>query len=382
MKVAQLSFFRDRRRRPADILRDWWVLVDCAEMVAATGASVTVFQACRESASIEQNGVLYHFIAPELGTGLMGGSRKLARLLRGLQPDILHVNGLAFPADTRQLARILPETPIFLQDHADRVPRWWRRAAMRRGLAAAAGVSFCSLEQAIPFREAGLLNARTRVFEIPESATRFMPGDREDARRLTGMHGDPAVLWVGHLDRNKDPVTVLTGLAQAARTLPGMQVWCCFGTAPLLGEVQTLMAQPALRDRVHLLGRVDHPRVERLMRAADIFVLGSRREGSGCSLVEALACGLPPVVTDIPSFRTMTGDGVAGELWPCGEADAMCAALLRVAACPREELRRVVRAHFERELSPAAVGRKIRDAYESVMRCEVGRGRLPCSSPT
>ena len=52
------------------------------------------------------------------------------------------------------------------------------------------------------------------------------------------------------------------------------------------------------------------------MRAADLFVLGSHREGSGYSLIEALACGLPPIVTDIPSFRSLTGAGVVGALWP------------------------------------------------------------------
>ena len=45
------------------------------------------------------------------------------------------------------------------------------------------------------------------------------------------------------------------------------------------------------------------------MQAADLFVLGSHREGSGYSLIEALACGLPPVVTDIHAFRTLTGCG-------------------------------------------------------------------------
>ena len=59
------------------------------------------------------------------------------------------------------------------------------------------------------------------------------------------------------------------------------------------------------------------------MRAADVFVLGSHREGSGYSLIEALACGLPPVVTDIPSFRSLTAAGAVGALWPCGDARAL-----------------------------------------------------------
>src|SRR5262249_45479968 len=153
-------------------------------------------------------------------------------------------------------------------------------------------------------------------------------GDREEARRTTGTTGDPLVLFVGHLDSNKDPFTVLEAVSQASRKLPRLQLWCCFASAPLLREVeQRIASDPQLRNRTHLLGRVSHTTVERLMQAADLFVLGSHREGSGYSLIEALACGLAPVVTDIPSFRTLTGSGKVGMLWPCGDASALSAAL-------------------------------------------------------
>ncbi len=63
------------------------------------------------------------------------------------------------------------------------------------------------------------------------------------------------------------------------------------------------------------------------MRAADLFVLGSHREGSSFALIEALATGLTPVVTDIPSLRALTGNGAVGALWPCGDAGALDDAL-------------------------------------------------------
>jgi glycosyltransferase involved in cell wall biosynthesis len=103
------------------------------------------------------------------------------------------------------------------------------------------------------------------------------------------------------------------------------------------------------------------------MRSADVFVLGSHREGSGYSLIEALACGLPPVVTDIPSFRALTGHGAAGRLWPCGDANALRGALVSVGS-PSPEVRSAVRTHFDAELSFAAVGRKLSAAYRQA--CE------------
>ena len=142
----------------------------------------------------------------------------------------------------------------------------------------------------------------------------------------------------------------------------------CFATAPLLRTVQRRIAvDPLLRDRVHLLGRVPHERVEQLMRAADFFVLGSHREGSGYSLIEALACGLSPVVTDIPSFRSLTGAGTVGMLWPCGDAHKLSAALMSIASRPQPEMRAAVRAHFDAQLSFASLGRKLLATYADLL---------------
>jgi glycosyltransferase involved in cell wall biosynthesis len=217
-----------------------------------------------------------------------------------------------------------------------------------------------------PFTRAGLFAPRTRLFAIPESSSRFMPGERARARAETGLHGDPCVLWVGHLNVGKDPLTVLDGVAHAALRLPGLQLWCVFGNAPLLDAVRQRIAHdPQLAGRVHLLGKVAHARIETLMRAADLFVAGSRAEGCGYSLMEALACGVAPVVTDIPAFRALTGDGCVGRLWPCGDAAQLAEALLDVAANRPSPAQ--VRAHFDATLSFAALGRRWADAYAQVL---------------
>jgi glycosyltransferase involved in cell wall biosynthesis len=228
------------------------------------------------------------------------------------------------------------------------------------------GITFCALDQARPFAEAGMVRPDTRVYEIPESTSRFSPGDQREARRLTGVHGDPAILWVGHLNANKDPLTVLDGISAAITGLPGLQLYCCFGRAPLMREVRSrIAADPRLHDRVHLMGEVAHDEIERLMQAADLFVLGSHREGSGYSLIEALACGLPPIVTDIPSFRSLTADGAVGGLWPCGDARALRDRLLevRIDAGTRAN----VREHFDRSLSFDSVGLKLAAMYSDVL---------------
>ena len=371
--VVQISFFSDRdERRPAQLLDAWPTLVDVAEAACRSGARVSVVQASSHSENFARHGVDYYFLP--FGAGQRSGVNNagLGGLLRAVAPDVFHVHGLGFPRDVLSLASLAPGIPILLQDHASGPPRIWRRTLWRSEMSAAAGIAFCSLQQARPFVDARIMGPNTPLYEIPESTSRFVPGDRQEARRRTGLEGDPAVLWVGHLDANKDPLTVLQGISAAARELPRLALYCCFGAAPLLRAVEERIAtDPHLRGRVHLLGQVSHERIEQLMRAADLFVLGSHREGSGYSLIEALACGLPPVVTDIPSFRALTGAGTVGMLWPCGDPQALAEAIRSVAAGVGVGMRAAVRAHFDLELSSESLGRKLAAMYEDT----IGRQR-------
>jgi glycosyltransferase involved in cell wall biosynthesis len=366
----QISFFVDPERRPPEqLLRDWFSLEHIAAAVASTGTRVTVVQASLSPGTIARDGLELVFMAPDPPDESLARTAAFRALFRERAPDAVHVHGLGFARDVLVLRELAPRVPILLQDHADRVPRLWRRGLWRRGFVAVEGVSFCAAAQAEPFSRAGVLPRNVRVFEIPESTSAFTPGNKASARGATGLRGNPAVLWVGHLDRNKDPLTVLDGLASAARDLPGITLTCCFGSAPLLPAVEDRIAgDPQLRDRVRLLGRVPHGEIEQLMRAADLFVLGSHREGSSFASIEALATGLTPVVTDIPSLRALTGNGLVGQLWKVGDSRSLAAALRTAAASLGPHTRRDVRQHFDSELSSVAIGRKFAAAYASLRR--------------
>ncbi|MGH8230842.1 MAG: glycosyltransferase family 4 protein, partial [Steroidobacteraceae bacterium] len=211
-------------------------------------------------------------------------------------------------------------------------------------------------------------------YEVPEGTCHFIPGDQDQARTATGLHGDPCVLWVGHLNENKDPLTVLDGVSAACERLPGLRLWCYFGSAPLLRLVQQRIDQDRrLSACVRLMGQAPREHIQQAMRSADLFVLGSHRESCGYALIEAMACGVAPVVTDIPAFRALTGDASVGALWPCGDARSLADALVSTWAEMDLNLRGSVRAHFERELSVAAVGRKLSWIYRKVLEQHAGR---------
>lgn len=370
LRVAQVNCSMARPGcDPPEQLRHLPSLRLIAEAAASAGIDVHVVQSSGRAQEHRENGVCYHFVRepllrPNGATGAMPW--KPAAAIRRLRPDVVHFHGLEHPLHLYAACRT--PAPVMVQDHASRPGG--RAGMLRRwSLGRASACAFTSADQAQPFAAAGELPLRLDVLQIPECSTLFTPGPQEEARRRSGVHGDPALLWVGHLDRNKDPLTVLRAVRLALARLPRLHLWCAYPTAQLLGECEELLRRdPVLGRHVHLLGRIPHAQVETLCRACDLFVLASHREGSGYALIEALACGLVPVVTDIPSFRALLDGGAVGSLVPLGDPGRFAAEIVRQARSIDGATRPRVAAHFDRHLSPPALGRRLAEAYEHVAR--------------
>ena len=341
-----------------------------ALLAAGAGACAVVQRFARDEA-LARAGVQYRLVRDGRGAWARPWSpqARLAAAALDTNPDVVHLNGLVFPAAAVRLRRRLPAgTALVAQDHAaTRPPRGWARLWLwRRGLRACDAFLFTAEEQAAPWRRAGLISTSQAVCVVPEASRSVAPVERATARGLTGLRGDPAVLWVGHLDANKDPLTALEGFARAAAALPGARLTLVFRGTALLGAVERELARrPELDGRVELRGAVAADHVAGLLSASDLFLLASHREGSGFALLEALACGALPVVTDIPAFRALAA-GVA-ELWPPGDAAACGQALQRAAGRLGPATRQAVIGHFGRELSWPAVARRALQAYAEAL---------------
>jgi glycosyltransferase involved in cell wall biosynthesis len=339
------------------------------------GAHVTLVQAAWEDAELDIEGVPCCFIR-ERGNPfirLPGGRtlrrrpRRLLERVSALSPDLIHFEGLVLPREVRALAAAFPRIPILAQDHGGKDPHGWRRWWYRWGLAPLAGVAFTARSQSQPFFASGILRSNLRVFEVIEVSSPFTPGDQGVAQSATGMDGDPCLFWAANLDANKDPLTVLAAVALVTSELPGLRLHMCFRDAPLRRSVEARIANdPTLANRVRLVGEVPYPAIEAYFRAADFLVQASQVESCGGTVIEALACGTTPLITDIPSFRRITGQGEFGALIPVGNAAALADAIRDWCQRDRPTLRRRAREHFERDLSFDAIGRQLRAAYDAL----------------
>lgn len=361
LHVVQVSVYLDpARRAPDELIHAWRDFSAPAAAAVRAGVRMTVVQASWADAVHTVRGVPCHFVRPS----------RLWAPVAAARPDVIHWQGLLFPRQLRACAARFHGVPIVAQDHGSAVPRRvWRRWLHRWGFARLAGVMFTAAEQAAPFKAAGMLRHSLPVFEVVEVSSPFLPGDAATARAATGLDGDPCLLWVGNLDANKDPLTVLDAVSRAAPQLPGLKLWMCYRFAPLLGQVtERITRDPSLAGRVRLLGEVGYPGIEQHFRAADFLVQASHKEGSGYGVIEALSCGTTPVVTDIPSFRAITGQGAVGALVRTDDAERFARAIREWSGRDRAELRRRARDHFDTTLSFDAIGRQLAAAYQGLAR--------------
>ena len=361
LRVVHVSFHLDAERRGAELLLAAWpTLSAVAIAAAAAGCDVTVVQSAHRTETVERGGVAFRFVG-DAGRVHSQVIRRVALL----RPDVVHVQGFVAARWMQALARALPGVPLLVQDHGSVPPTGWRRWAARLAYGCLAGVAFTARDQALPWKRAKILREDLPVFEVLEGSSAFTPGDRDTARRATGMFGDPCLFWTGRLDANKDPMTMLSAFEQAALRLPDARLWCCYGEAPLLSAVQRrVAASRVLADRVVLLGTRPHDELEHRYRAADFFVQASHREGSGYSLLEAMACGVTPLVTDIPAARAIVD--AAGSLTPVGDPDALGDAIVAWSSRDGASLRSAARARFDEALTFETIGRQLRHAYESL----------------
>ena len=154
---------------------------------------------------------------------------------------------------------------------------------------------------------------------------------RQEARRLLGLTNEFLWLAAGRLEAVKDYPTLLRALAlapQNARLL-------ILGAGPQQAELVVLARKLGLEQRVCLLGF--EPDVNRWMQAADGFVLSSRYEGLPMVLLEAGACAVPVVATDVPGTREVVVDGVNGLLARAGDPQSLSQAMSGMMQMPLEE---------------------------------------------
>lgn len=240
---------------------------------------------------------------------------RLRRELRAFRPDVLHshsyVMRYTFPAGLAAGCRTMVHTVHNVAlNETDRIGRCIHRVAYRKGVAAVA----VGEEVARSF---------AAYYGFPPKATIPNGIDLRPFQRATQplgwkrAHGfaetDRVAVSVARLDPQKHPVGLVEAFAKALGAHPEWHLVLA-GDGSLKREARQAVEQLGLGERVRLLGVEGN--VAELLRAADLFVLGSRWEGTPLAVMEAMAAGLPVVATAVGGVPALVEDGVTGVLVP------------------------------------------------------------------
>lgn len=152
----------------------------------------------------------------------------------------------------------------------------------------------------------------------------FRPRDRSEARRELKLT-TRTLLSVGHLIARKGHDIAISALP----ILPDTALLIA-GDGPERQNLEKLARRLGVLDRVIFLGRVSHDQLAKAYTAADALVLASDREGWANVLLEAMACGLPVVATNIWGTPEIVATHAAGVLMEDRTPEALAAAVCRL----------------------------------------------------
>jgi L-malate glycosyltransferase len=181
--------------------------------------------------------------------------------------------------------------------------------------------------------DAPMLAAAIAAFGVLPERILTVPFGIEPGRFDT-LRERPARPLVVLSTRRLEPVYDVATLLRAFELLPaglrqGMELRIA-GTGSELRELRRIGLDPPAR----FLGWLAPAALDRALSAAHVYVSASRSDSTSVSLLEAMAAGCLPVVSDIPGNREWMRDGENGLLFPAGDAAALAACLQRAAADP------------------------------------------------
>ena len=264
----------------------------------------------RQVDELRRQGAAVHVEAMRRGSGLSGKLAGYGRLGLGVRAYARHhrpnavlghflVPGGSFAVQ----AGAASGAPVVVVAHGQDVTNAERSAIVRRRtqkvVDRASAVIAVSDELAARLAAVCPSGTPVHVFDMGVDTEVFRPGDREIAAATLGpAPSRPLIVQIGNLIERKNPERLAAAVALVRERRGGGELWIA-GDGPLASRLNG-------RDGVRLLGAISPAEVPRVLRAADVATLVSLREGYGLGAIEAIACGVPLVVSEgIPVAREL-----------------------------------------------------------------------------
>ncbi len=163
---------------------------------------------------------------------------------------------------------------------------------------------------------------RIKLFPWGIDLTQFQPGQASDLRADLGWQDNPVFLSLRAWEPIYGVDILIQGFAQAVKQNNTIRL-LLLGGGSQEQKIKSLIKEHALESYIHLAGHIPNQDLVRYYQAADVYLSSSFSDGSSVSLMEALACGLPSLVSDIPGNQEWIEQGMNGWLFRTGLAESL-----------------------------------------------------------
>lgn len=255
------------------------------------------------------------------GPGLLSD---LGRVIRDVNPDVIHAGPVQSSAFLVALNGFQPLVTMswgsdILKDANRSVwMKWATRFTLRRTTV------FLGDCQAVQDRAVSMGFPKDRIIQFPWGVdlNHFSPGSSPIRSQLGWTADNFVVLSM----RSWEPIygvdVLIRGFALAAKTFPQLRL-LLLGQGSQEVQLRQIIAESRIEDKVHFAGTVSPKELPDYFRAADLYTSASYSDGSSISLLEALACGLPVLLSDIPANCEWVMPGEQGWFFPAGNEQAI-----------------------------------------------------------
>ena len=355
---VDLTYFSFSNADAKGIIKSCQSTIGFLEKLSAQFEVHFVVRSEKEIVSKKQQNIEVHFCKGQLLNRWQIPFR-FNSFIKSLKPDYILVHGFGTAHYLIFLKIICPKAKIVLQCNGFAPkPKGISRLIFTISNRFIDGYLFTGIENAKPWYESKILS-RNKIFEVMEGSVQFrFKGN--DSRK------ENSFIWVGRLDENKDPLTILKAFNRFLDIEPRAKLTMVFHEGHLESQVAEYMAVNNLTDAVELKGFVAHEHLENLYHQHRYFILGSHYEGSGYALLESMACGCVPIVTTIPSFEYMTDNGNFGLLFSPEDEEELVEQLKKTTTIDYADYQQKTLNHFEKKLSFQAIADEIAKVFQSL----------------
>ena len=248
-------------------------------------------------------------------------SLAVRRIARDFRPDVVSAH---FVPNYGLIAALVSDRPWVLSTWGSDIMTDPQKSAFHRRR-----VAFVLSRAAWVTSDADVMTERIRAFGVPAQRILTFPYgvDTGAFRPASAPTSGPRIVTNRKLEPVYSVETVIDAFAAVREALPDA-VLTVGGDGSRASALRAQAERSPAAAAITFVGNVEHARMPSLLQSHHVYVSAAKSDTTSVSLLEAMACGLFPVVTDIPANREWLSDGVNGRLVPPGEATRLAVAII------------------------------------------------------